>query len=74
MEPPPNFKIAMTKYPSDLKIGVYWQMRPSLHVIFITKRDSCPPVKLHETHISQANDVKYLGMWIDVLFGKNTYL
>lgn len=37
----------------------------SVHVTFTLKRQTCPPIKLHNENIPQADDAKYLGMHLD---------
>jgi len=34
-------------------------------VTFTTRRDICPPVNLHNTHIPVKKEVKYLGLHLD---------
>lgn len=46
-----------------------WRMKAnetkSIHVTFTTRRETCPPVKLNNCTLPQADDAKYLGMHID---------
>ena len=37
----------------------------SVQVTFTTKRDLCPPVKLNRVQIPQAEEAKYLGIYLD---------
>lgn len=37
----------------------------SVQVTFTTRRDTCPPVKLNGVQIPQANEVRYLGIYLD---------
>ena len=37
----------------------------SVHVTFTLRRQTCPPIKLHNKEIPQAEDAKYLGMYLD---------
>jgi len=37
----------------------------SAQVTFTTRRDICPPVYLHNTHIPVKKGVKYLGLHLD---------
>lgn len=37
----------------------------SIHVTFTMKRDTCPPVKINNCQIPQAEDAKYLGIHLD---------
>ncbi|GAB0088404.1 hypothetical protein DMENIID0001_028090 [Sergentomyia squamirostris] len=37
----------------------------SVQVTFTLKRNTCPPVKLNDVNIPQAEEVKYLGMHLD---------
>jgi hypothetical protein len=37
----------------------------STHVTFTTRRTSCPPVFINSVQLPQADDVKYLGLYLD---------
>lgn len=37
----------------------------SVQVTFTNRRETCPPVKLNEIQISQANKARYLGLYLD---------
>jgi hypothetical protein len=37
----------------------------STHVIFITRRATCPPVHINDVQLPQTEDVKYLGLHLD---------
>lgn len=46
-----------------------WRIKPnetkSVHVTFITSGETCPPVNLNDHPIPQAEDDKYLGVYLD---------
>ncbi|GBP81063.1 Probable RNA-directed DNA polymerase from transposon BS [Eumeta japonica] len=46
-----------------------WRIRVnqgnSVHVTFTLRRETCPPIKLHNEEIPQSEDAKYLGMHLD---------
>ncbi|GBP60527.1 RNA-directed DNA polymerase from mobile element jockey [Eumeta japonica] len=46
-----------------------WRIRvnqgKSVHVTFTLRRETCPPIKLHNEEIPQSEDAKYLGMHLD---------
>jgi len=44
----------------------------SAKVTFNTRRDICPPVNLHNTHIPVKKEVKYLGLQLDEKRGRRT--
>jgi hypothetical protein len=48
----------------------YWETTKSAQVTFTTRRDTCPPVNLHNTPIPVKKEVKYLGLHLD---GKLTW-
>jgi hypothetical protein len=37
----------------------------STHVIFTTRRATCPPVHINDVQFPQSDDVKYLGLYLD---------
>jgi hypothetical protein len=37
----------------------------SAHVMFTTRRETCPPVHINDVQIPQENHVKYLGLHLD---------
>lgn len=37
----------------------------SVQVTYITRRETCPPMKLNGIEIPQANEAKYLGLYLD---------
>jgi hypothetical protein len=37
----------------------------SVHVTFITRRETCPPVHINDVQIPEENHVKYLGLHLD---------
>lgn len=38
----------------------------SIHVTFTMRRETCPPVKFNGKKLSQCDEVKYLGMHLDI--------
>jgi hypothetical protein len=46
-----------------------WRMKvngtKSTHVTFITRRATCPPVKINDFQLPQSDEVKYLGLHLD---------
>jgi hypothetical protein len=46
-----------------------WRMKvnetKSTHVIFTTRRATCPLVKINDVQLSQFDEVKYLGLHLD---------
>lgn len=46
-----------------------WRIQPnenkSIHVTFTIRRETCPPVHLNGVQIPQANEAKYLGLYLD---------
>lgn len=37
----------------------------SLHITFITRRETCPPAKLNNQELPTAEKIKYLGLHLD---------
>lgn len=40
-------------------------MAKSVQIIFTYRRKTCPPVKLNNIEIPQANEAKYRGLYLD---------
>jgi hypothetical protein len=41
-------------------------MKPSPHVTFTKRRATCPPVKINYVQLPQSDEVKYLGLHLDI--------
>jgi hypothetical protein len=46
----------------------------SVHVMFTTRRETCPPVQINDVQIPQENHVKYLGLHLDRRLTWHTYI
>ena len=46
----------------------------SAQVTFTTRRDICPPVNLHNTHIPVKKEIKYLGLHLDEKLKLKTHI
>lgn len=47
----------------------HWRIKPnetkSIHVTFTLNHGNCPPVQMNEVQLPQANEAKYLGLYLD---------
>jgi hypothetical protein len=78
----PDPTIASLKLQTSLLAIQHWLTKwrlkangtKSTHVAFTTCRAICPPVHLYNEQLPQAEEVKYLGLYLDRRHGTSTFL
>lgn len=60
-----TYKKTLISYKNGSKLGVLSLMNKNQHVTFTLNKETCPPVRLNNEEIPQAETAKYLGIHLD---------